>query len=94
MRPIRSEWGIRVGLAALLASLAASGCAGKDELICKPATDYLEADSIGQLRIPNDLTVPDESESLRIPAVPPTAASAEAGSDPCLEASPAYRQTE
>ena len=84
----RGAWFVLPGSLVLILTLAA--CSGEKELVCRPATDYLEADSIGQLRIPNDLSVPDETESLRIPDAM-AAAGREGGEiDPCLEASPAY----
>lgn len=81
-------WLVLPGPLVLMLTLAA--CSGDKELICRPATDYLEADSIGQLRIPDDLSVPDETESLRIPDAMAAAGREDGEIDPCLEASPAY----
>jgi uncharacterized lipoprotein len=80
-----------VRVIALLPAIVVLGaCSGKSELTCAQDTRYREAVSVETLRIPDDLSVPDESGSLRIPgASPPTAASA-AGESTCLEESPAF----
>lgn len=72
----------------ILLALAAAGCSGGQSLRCNPDSMYLEAGTAGALRIPDDLSAPDETESLRIPGpLPPIDGS---GQDPdrCLEASP------
>ena len=76
------------GTAALLAALAAlAGCSRQATTICASEGDYLGASTAPPLRIPDDLTVPDESNALRIPEidVAPTTAS-----DGCLDAPPLY----
>jgi len=77
-------------IASLLTILVLGGCSGKTALRCGSNTQYREATSTGTLRIPDDLSVPDESESLRIPGAPPVSQeSAEIASE-CLEESPAF----
>lgn len=74
-------------MACILAG-ALAACSGNRELICDAATDYLDAGSAGRLRIPDDLSVPDETESLRIPDPFPRPESGEEPPQRCLEASP------
>jgi len=78
----------------LTAACALAACSGERELICNPDSDYQEADSVGQLRIPDDLSVPDETDSLRIPDTLPAAETASQPPGGCLEASPAFVQGE
>jgi uncharacterized lipoprotein len=81
-----------------LLTLAAVGviaaCSGESGLICNPDSIYLEADVIDPLRIPDDLSVPDETESLRIPEGLGAISADEAAPDHCLDASPAFRSDE
>lgn len=77
-------------IAPVLTMLVLGACSSKTELQCRGGTQYREAESTGTLRIPDDLSVPDESDSLRIPGAPlPAPESAEAASA-CLEESPAF----
>ena len=63
-------------------------CSREESLICERNTDYQEAQSAGRLRIPDDLSVPDESDALVVPEpFPPRSEDARQG---CLEYSPAY----
>jgi uncharacterized lipoprotein len=69
------------------ASAVLAGCSGEDELRCDDTSRYATSVSVPPLRIPDDLTVPDESDSLLIP-VPD---SAETGvATECLETPPSY----
>ena len=67
--------------------LVLGACSGEAELRCGRDTLYRQASSTGTLRIPDDLSVPDESDSLAIPGAAPVDDEEAAGS--CLEESPA-----
>jgi uncharacterized lipoprotein len=75
-------------LAFVCAAVAAlSGCSGEDELRCDDTSRYATSVSVPPLRVPDDLTVPDESDSLLIP----DPAAAETGvATECLETPPSY----
>jgi uncharacterized lipoprotein len=80
-------------LAVLLGVGALAACSGKTELVCGREARYREAVSLPTLRIPDDLSVPDESDSLRIPgpvAAAPAATAGEEAEPVCLEESPAF----
>jgi hypothetical protein len=68
----------------LLAAL--HGCSKDHTLACEPTDRYALATSTGPVQIPDDLSPPDESDSLRLPpveAVKPTTGA-------CLEAPPGF----
>jgi uncharacterized lipoprotein len=75
-------------LAFVCAAVAAlSGCSGEEELRCDDTSRYATSVSVPPLRVPDDLTVPDESDSLLIP----DPAAAETGVvTECLETPPSY----
>jgi uncharacterized lipoprotein len=74
-------------LAFVCAAVAAlSGCSGEDELRCDDTSRYATSVSVPPLRVPDDLTVPDESDSLLIP----DPAAAETVATECLETPPSY----
>ncbi len=76
-------------IASMLIILGLGACSSETELRCGNHSDYREAASTGTLRIPDDLSVPDESDSLSIPgALPATPEITEAAT--CLEESPAF----
>lgn len=76
-------------IALLPASLVLAACSGGAKLACGYESSYTEATSAATLRIPDDLSIPDESESLSIPGAAATAAS-EGPETVCLEESPAF----
>lgn len=92
MRPVAVQTLVLASLA--LAALQLAACSRDKTVRCSNATAYREAGSIAQLRIPDDLSVPDETESLRIPAPLPAPEPGEDDADVCLDASPAFRQPE
>lgn len=68
--------------------LLAGGCSRDEGLGCAEDTRYMSSRSVPPLRVPDDLTVPDETEALRIPDAPPEEQTpAEA---PCLETPPDF----
>jgi uncharacterized lipoprotein len=70
--------------------LLLAGCSRGETVKCGGNTAYRSAVSEGQLRIPDDLSVPDETDALRIP-VPSPPRDQEDGTA-CLEYSPAFAQ--
>ena len=64
-----------------------AGCSGEEGLRCEDQSRYATSVSAPPIRVPDDLTVPDESDSLLIPdsAPPGTVAPTE-----CLETPPPY----
>jgi hypothetical protein len=75
--------------AAALAVVLLSACAGKETVVsCEDVTAYREAGSVGPLRVPDDLSVPDESEALRIPE--PELGDPDLEAARCLELSPGF----
>jgi uncharacterized lipoprotein len=73
--------------------LMLGACSNESELRCSRDTLYRDAGSTGTLRIPDDLSVPDESESLSIPATAPEAPDNGETAGACLEESPAFSGT-
>ena len=71
----------------LLASLAA--CSRDDQILCDDTARYSTADSIPPERIPDGLSPPDETESLRLPP-PPSETARRSAEDPCLEQPPPF----
>jgi len=78
----------------LAAAATVAGCSRDRELLCAGDARYQTAESAGQLRIPDDLSVPDETESLRIPADVIPRAAVDQNPDSCLESSPAFSDNE
>ena len=62
---------LRSVVAGVMIASAVCGCRGEAELRCEPTERYTGAASIPPVRVPDDLSVPDESNSLRLP--PPSA---------------------
>jgi uncharacterized lipoprotein len=63
------------------------GCSNDSELRCEDASRYATSVSVPPLRVPDDLTVPDESDSLLIPDPTPTDTTV---ATECLETPPSY----
>jgi uncharacterized lipoprotein len=77
----------------LLAAVVLSACSRNKPLGCGGHLAYLQAETADQLRVPDDLTVPDESDSLRIPPVGPGEPAATDQVPACLEESPAFSRS-
>ena len=73
----------------LLGGLALGACSHDKVVRCGSDVTYLEARSANPVRVPDDLTLPDETESLRVPEPGPVADPA-GESEVCLENSPAF----
>ncbi len=76
----------RLLIGAIVAA-ALAGCSGDNELRCETPDRYAGARSVPPVRVPDGLTVPDETNSLRLPPQPTGADSAAAR---CLEAPPDF----
>jgi hypothetical protein len=59
---MRNGW---IGIVALAA--LSSGCFGRDGLRCEDSARYSSSTSVAPLRIPGELTPPDQSGALRVP---------------------------
>lgn len=70
--------------------LALGGCFGGGGPRCDDTERYANSDSIAPLRIPDDLTVPDESETLLIPGSSGFGERDEAPVQGCLESPPSF----
>jgi uncharacterized lipoprotein len=73
-------------------AIGLAACSREQSLICGRDSLYLDAETVRPLQIPDDLSLPDASDSLRIPQ----AGIAEEAVEPdgCLEHSPAFRDAE
>jgi uncharacterized lipoprotein len=69
------------------AAAVLAGCSGDKGLRCADTSLYSSSISMPPIRVPDDLSVPDESESLLIPDPVPRDAVAPTE---CLETPPAY----
>jgi uncharacterized lipoprotein len=78
---------VRLALISVCVVAAVAGCSHEDELKCDDPTRYATSTSVPPIRVPDDLTVPDESDSLLIPD--PTPAESSAPTE-CLETPPSY----
>lgn len=78
------RWPVLIGCVTLA---ALTGCSHEEGLKCEDQSRYATSVSVPPIRVPDDLTVPDESDSLLIPDSAPeeTAVPTE-----CLETPPQY----
>jgi uncharacterized lipoprotein len=71
-----------------------AGCRGESGLRCEDSERYRDSGEMAPVQVPDDLSVPDESEALRVPPRPAEGERSredsreERGS--CLEAPPVY----
>jgi hypothetical protein len=56
---------------AALPLLAIGGCFGGGDLRCEDVMRYGTSGTAAQIRVPEDLSLPNESEALQIPNAPP-----------------------
>ena len=75
-------WCVIVGVAAI------TGCSRGETLPCQPEVRYATARSAPPVQIPDDLSPPDESDAIRLPAEAAPAVSITAGE--CLETPPPF----
>jgi hypothetical protein len=74
-------------IAAAVAFFSLSACSREHTLACESTARYISATSSGPVQIPDDLSPPDESESLKLP---PEGGAAASPSQPCLETPPGF----
>jgi uncharacterized lipoprotein len=72
----------------LLAVLAFAGCSHDAAVQCESPERYASSQSVPPVRVPDDLSVPDETDALRIPdPFPPASLPSD---QPCLETPPDF----
>lgn len=76
------------GLAA--AAFALGGCSGNKVLTCDDPGEYASSASIGPLRVPDDLGVPEQAQALVIPGVTAAAEDNAATATGCIAAPPPF----
>ncbi len=82
---------MRSGFALAVVACALSGCGRDHTVACEATERYSTAVSAPPVRIPDDLSPPDETNSLRLPAeAGPAPAPAAALTRPCLESPPGF----
>jgi hypothetical protein len=79
---LNRAWCVIVGLAAV------AGCSRQPADPCVPEARYSTARSVAPVQIPDDLSPPDESDAIRLPADFAPAASIKAGE--CVEKPPSF----
>ena len=84
---------IRVLLLGMALALFVSGCGRRFAARCEDPAIYSGSQEIPPVRIPGDLSVPSETEALRIPQTGQLGSAQPAtGRGPCLESPPAFLQ--
>jgi uncharacterized lipoprotein len=78
----------------LFVATALAGCSRDPGLRCEDPALYASSVTIPPIRVPDDLTVPDESDSLSIPDVSEAETPAVPLPEECLEAPPDFFETE
>ena len=84
----------RLWSACLAAGLILQGCSGEGGLSCVVDERYASSRTIPPLRIPDDLSPPDESEVLVIPQTGADRRSEPPPGRQCLEAPPDFSETD
>ena len=79
---LNRTWCVIVGLAAV------TGCSRQQTAPCEPEARYSTARSVQPVQIPDDLSPPDESDAIRLPADVAPVAPITAGE--CLETPPPF----
>lgn len=82
---------IAAAVGATLAGGLLAACSGEDGLRCADEGEYRSSASAPPVRVPADLSVPEESDALQIPSGDPASESeSESEADGCLERPPDY----
>jgi uncharacterized lipoprotein len=85
---------IRAGLITLAVIAVATGCTGAYGQRCEDPERYAGSVEVPPVRVPGDLSVPDESDALQIPRVgQPDETESATRPGPCLESPPDYFET-
>jgi len=86
---------MREGLPAALLCLAlCTGCSGDRGIRCEGSDLYAGAGSVAPIRVPDDLSLPDESEALSIPTAPSDVLEEDLTAESCLESPPDFYEEE
>ena len=80
-------------LALAIVAAAAAGCSREEGLSCESTERYGSARGTPPLRVPDDLSVPDETDVLRIPDEAARDTGAPGNGTPCLESPPPFLET-
>jgi hypothetical protein len=70
--------------------LAIGGCFGGGELRCEDVLRYATSSTAAQIRVPEDLSLPNEREALQIPNAPPLDVPDPENVTECLESPPDF----
>ena len=81
-------WCVIVAWCSIVGVAAIAGCSRGETLPCQPEARYSTARSAPPVQIPDDLSPPDESDAIRLPAEAAPAVSITAGE--CLETPPPF----
>ena len=81
-------WCVIVASCSIVVVAAITGCSRGETLPCQPEARYSTARSAPPVQIPDDLSPPDESDAIRLPADAATAGAIKAGD--CLETPPPF----
>jgi uncharacterized lipoprotein len=81
-------WCVIVASCSIVVVAAITGCSRGETLPCQPEARYSTARSAPPVQIPDDLSPPDESDAIRLPADPTAAGAIKAGD--CLETPPPF----
>lgn len=85
---------IRALLLGLAVALVMAGCGRRFAARCEDPTVYSGSQEIPPVRVPGDLSVPDERDALRIPQSGQLGSAQPAASrGPCLESPPDFLQS-
>ena len=82
------SWCVIVAWCAIVGVAAITGCSRGETLPCQPEARYATARSAPPVQIPDDLSPPDESDAIRLPAAAAPSGSITAGE--CLETPPPF----
>jgi uncharacterized lipoprotein len=77
-------------LCAALTAAALAGCSRGEGIRCEDPALYSSSTSVPPIRVPDDLSVPDESQSLLIPDASRAPTDAPTAPAECLESPPRY----
>jgi len=81
-------WCVIVASCLIVGFAAITGCSRGETLPCQPEARYSTARSAPPVQIPDDLSPPDESDAIRLPADDAPAGAIKAGD--CLETPPPF----
>jgi uncharacterized lipoprotein len=74
--------------------MAISACSGEGSLRCEDSSFYATSSTVPPVRVPDGLSVPDESQALQIPPGDPLPVTGEDAPPSCLEQPPDFFEEE